>query len=296
MSYREKAKLRHEREKRNRDDLRTTKFDRQNTMTDEDEAEDSEQNVKHGFSLEVMEDLAGTDYDLAKMNVAAIRGTEYRVVSTHGNLVHAYKVDIDAMTCNCEDKQYNKTEKQEACKHLIAAIVNATDSFNQAEWVGRDLVQMRDNAQHLQRELKDAVDWVSTVIDSEAAASASAKAADGDAVEKPDGSGTAEAPDADEKAGKLQAAFDGIIDDMQVEATAEHVWFQTGQDTPDAWPHPGGEETFKVLTSPDMVTYVHDGSADWADSPHKLYDKKPGEWFKNAIHVNDVDDYIEKTL
>jgi hypothetical protein len=102
--------------------------------------------------------------------------------------------------------------------------------------------------------------------------------------------------DVDAAADRLQAAFDDVIDDMQVKAANGFVWFQTGRDTPDQWPFPGGDETFNVITGPDMVMYVHDGSAEWADGPHKYYDKKPGEWWKNALAPEAVDDYIAEVL
>jgi hypothetical protein len=101
---------------------------------------------------------------------------------------------------------------------------------------------------------------------------------------------------AQEAADRLKEAFDEAVDDMRVQASGGAVFFQTGQDTPDDWPYPGGSETFKVLTGPDMVKYVHDGTADWADSPHELYDYKPGEWWKNALDPEDVDDYINQVL
>jgi len=44
------------------------------------------------------------------------------------------------------------------------------------------------------------------------------------------------------------------------------------------------------------VKYIHDGSPDWADSPHPAYDSKPGEWWKNAIKPEDVEEYINEVL
>jgi hypothetical protein len=101
---------------------------------------------------------------------------------------------------------------------------------------------------------------------------------------------------AENAAEQLQDAFDTAVDDMQVETGGGAVFFQTGRDTPDDWPYPGGSDTFDVLTDSDHVMYVHDGTADWADSPHKYYDDKPGEWFKNALDPEDVGDYIAEVL
>jgi len=103
-------------------------------------------------------------------------------------------------------------------------------------------------------------------------------------------------PSPAEAAETLQAAFDEHLDDMQVKAANNHVWFQTGRETQDEWPYPGGDEVFSVLTDSDLVSYVHDGSQEWADEPHKLYESKPGEWWKNALAPDDVEEYISEVL
>lgn len=96
-------------------------------------------------------------------------------------------------------------------------------------------------------------------------------------------------------ADRLQAAYDGVIGDMQVKAHSGKVWVQTGRDTPEDWPHPGGATTFDVLLrTPEQVKYVGEGTDDYP--PHEWYDDKPGEWWRNALDPSDVDDYIDEVL
>jgi len=94
----------------------------------------------------------------------------------------------------------------------------------------------------------------------------------------------------------LQAAFDDVINDMQVQANSGLVWFQTGYKTPDEWPYPGIDETFRAVTDSDSCMYVHDGTDEWADSPHEHYDEKPGQYYKNALYPSDVVEYINEVL
>jgi hypothetical protein len=206
----------------------------------------------------------------------------------------AYLVNTRELDCTCKDNEHNR-ENPEVCKHLAAALWAADRNIGTDELSRWSLQHELKNAREAAEKVEHLSHYLQTVagsLDGEAAS---------EAVESDDSSTESTTSDAEmeaaaEAAEKLQAAFDDVLDDMQVEHNDGLVWFQTGQDTPDDWPFPGGDQTFKVVTQPDSVMYVHDGSDDWADGPHKHYESKPGEWWKNALDPDDVDDYIAEVL
>ena len=85
--------------------------------------------------------------------------------------------------------------------------------------------------------------------------------------------------DAEEAAEKLTEAANS--DHINVTANDGLVWVQTAKDSP-------GWAFEQYLKSVDAVTYVHED--------HEDYDRKPGEWWKNAIVPSDVDDYIDEVV
>jgi hypothetical protein len=200
----------------------------------------------------------------------------------------AYTCHVRDLTCECEDTEYNNGEGAgEVCKHLQKALFEAPTNVEMDQAM---LQLVRDELDRLNTSSRR-LEQVATSMESAAytdTTETAQSAAAGDASDS--------GPDASAQAERLQEAFDEVIDDMQVKAHAGKVWFQTGQDTPDDWPFPGGSQTFKVVTEPDCVAYVHDGSDDWADGPHDLYEDKPGEWWKNALEPDDVDQYIGEVL
>jgi len=206
----------------------------------------------------------------------------------------AYLVNTRELDCTCKDNEHNR-ENPEVCKHLAVALWAADRNIDTDELSRWSLQHELKNAREAAEKVEHLGNYLQTVagsLDGEAAS---------EAVENGDSSSQSTTSEADsqaaaEAADRLQSAFDEVLDDMQVEHNDGLVWFQTGQDTPDDWPFPGGDETFSVITSPDSVMYVHDGSADWADGPHKHYESKPGEWFKNALDPDDVDAYISEVL
>jgi len=240
------------------------------------------------------DDLSDTDWDPAAFDIAHIGGNEYRVLSTRNSSVTHYKVDVAEGTCACSDQEYNLSQ-HEACPHLTKALMVHSSHRDASEWALQDINVLRDRANNLTHELRETTDWVKTVMESEAAGAASESIQDGETTETPDGT-TVETVSAAEAAEDLQAAFDDVLTDMQVEYNEGIVWFQTGRETEEEWPYPGGSEVFKVITSPDSVMYVHDGSDEWADSPHEHFDSKPGQYFKNALEPEDVEDYISEVL
>jgi hypothetical protein len=95
--------------------------------------------------------------------------------------------------------------------------------------------------------------------------------------------------DVEGAADRLQTAFDEVVNDMNVQAHEGWIWVQTGKDTPETLPGPGNVEVFSAfLQNADQVEYVHD--------EHDDVSMKPGEWWKNRIAPEAVDDYISEVL
>lgn len=99
---------------------------------------------------------------------------------------------------------------------------------------------------------------------------------------------------AEEAAERLQSAFDEVIDDMQVTASSGVVWIKTGQDTPDSLPGPGNVSVWETFVkNPDQTEFVYESD----DGPnHELFSEKPGEYWKNIIRPENVDEYIDENL
>jgi len=150
-----------------------------------------------------------------------------------------------------------------------------------------------DRANTLIHDLRDATDWATTTIESEAAAAESAAVADGKEPDTPDTTQTVD-KEAENKADMLQSAFDDHIDDMIVTVSDGIIFFKTGYETQEEWPYPGFDSTFDAITSPDCLEYVYDGENSDAPEPHRWYDSKPGEHFKNALLPETVPEYIQE--
>jgi len=257
----------------------------------DDENNDSETDNMSSQNQNQTESVAPADgiKDFGNMSVRQTGINQFSVVNYRTGTVH--HVNVREITCDCDDMQYNKdSESEVVCKHIQKAVHQAPTS-----------VEMDQAFLELVRDELDRLNTTSRRLEQIASSMEAGAYASGDSSTSGDtpadtSSGSSSGPDASTAADKLKTAFDDVVDDMQVQANDGYVWFQTGQDTPDDWPYPGGDETFKVITGPDMVSYVHDGSADWADGPHKLHDSKPGEWFKNALDADDVEDYISEVL
>lgn len=239
---------------------------------------------------------AQTITDFESMTARHVGGHDYVVTNRASG--SANEVNLREMTCTCEDMEYNQ-HGEGACKHYFYAHhaspkvrLSVEDGYTQD--MARLLIQLRETVADAQDAAAQFEGGLIAQRDAEAdtAAQTDTTASQSTQDESPPG----EDIDVQGAAERLQSAFDDVIDDMQVQAHEGFVWFQTGRDTPDDWPFPGGDETFNVVTGPDYVMYVHDGSADWADSPHKHYDKKPGEWWKNALAPEAVDEYIQEVL
>jgi hypothetical protein len=217
------------------------------------------------------------------------------VVSTRGDgNPTAYRVNLQELTCHgpdgdtCPDMKHN-VEGAEVCDHIATAIYQAPAKPDLGAVAVDGLVDIMDMAQ----EAADAAHNTAKVMERAQATSATQAAAetstDGD--ERPSLEETTPDPEVDpqEAADDLQAAYDDVVDDMQVTTANGLVWVQTGRDTPDTLPGPGNVEVFDAfLSNPEQVEYVHDD--------HSLVDDKPGEWWKNALKPSEVSGYIEEVL
>lgn len=196
----------------------------------------------------------------------------------------SYRVNLKDMTCTCPDWEFNRDTHQ-PCKHMSAALLDgAPQQFDVNQAVLSQIAMYDARIERAVSQLERAA----TAQEAEAAAAQTGGSASGTA------SAGASGPDPEEAASRLQDAYDGVLDDMQVQATDTLVWVQTGQDTPDTLPGPGNVEVFDaLLRNPDQTEFVPDDYN--GDLPNAL-DEKPGEWWKNALAPEDVDEYISEVL
>lgn len=226
--------------------------------------------------------------DFGNMSVRQTGINQFSVVNYRTGTVH--HVNVREITCDCDDMQYNKdSESEVVCKHIQKAVHQAPAS-----------VEMDQAFLELVRDELDRLNTTSRRLEQIASSMEAGAYASGDSETSGDtpadtSSGSSSGADASDAADKLKTAFDDVIDDMQVKAHAGKIWVQTGQDTPEDWPHIGGDSTFDVLLkNPDHLEYVGEGGDDYP--AHDMYDDKPGEWWKNMMDPSDVDDYITEVL
>lgn len=196
-----------------------------------------------------------------------------------GNRV--YEVNIRQMECSCPDWQYRRGESPSVCKHMAAAIFAAEQTMRVDEALAFDTLELgrevRDLADDLQRK-------------------ATGLQADAQAAQSGTSGGTAagSGEDPQDAADRLEAAYDDVVEDMQVRATDSYVWVQTGQDTPENLPGPGSTSVFQaLLQNPEQVEFVPD---DYNGDYPNAGSEKPGEWWKNCLKPEDVDGYISEVL
>lgn len=213
-----------------------------------------------------------TENDGQRLYAAPTGPNTYTVLSRGDAGRNAYSVDVANLTCTCEDFQYNVKgdDDRNVCKHLEKAISIHPHQEAYYSYKGGQVA---------------AVDVTQSAKDKETAS----------AVEETEVAITDSVPSPEEKADTLQAAYDGVIDDMQVQANEGLVWVQTGRDTPDAWPFPGADSTFDaLLKNAELMTFVGEGNDDYPD--HEWLSRRPGQWWKNAIEPENVDSYINEVL
>lgn len=229
---------------------------------------------------------AQTITDFESMTARHVGGHDYVVVNRASG--SANEVNLREISCTCEDMDYNQ-HGDGACKHYtyahhVAPKVRLSVEDGYTQDMARLLIQLRETV----AEAEDAAQQFESglVAQRDAEADTAAQTASNDlSAESPPGRDV----DAHDAADRLQAAYDEVIDDMQVQAHEGWVWVQTGRDTPDELPGPGNVEPFTAfLQAPEAVEYIHDD--------HDAVDLKPGEWWKNRIAPEAVDEYIAEVL
>lgn len=243
--------------------------------------------------------------------VAQTGPLHYTVLSSRSGQ-RAHRVNIQTLRCSCEDMTFNRNLQETAqggrdvCDHL-AHCLDVHPQLDATESAVYQSMSLMDGAQNLYTRIEEQRDQLEEAIvalrDAQAGLEASNSAGESDTADSDesgadtDGSapGGMTDEDVEQAASDLQEAFDELIGDMEVQAHEGVVWFKTGYDTPDEWPYPGGDDTWEVLVkNPDHPEYVGEGGGDYP--AHDLYEKKPGEYWKNILRPDDVDAYISEVL
>lgn len=244
-----------------------------------------------GITAEINTIMAGSQ-PLNGLYAVHEGGMDYSVMSVRNGSVTYHWVQLgETYSCTCGDYHFNQDQhEREICPHIAKAIM--TDRLSADEIAVQQLLNVvgtvtsaAHKAETAAESLEQArVNQLSNVPESEPETTSQSTT----------GSTGTDAADAAEK---LQEAFDDLIDDMQVEHNDGMVWIQTGKQTPDEWPFPGGQVEGpdfmsqverRLLYHPQQVTYVSDD--------HDLSDSRPGEWWKNCLDPSDVDSYISGVL
>lgn len=213
----------------------------------------------------------------------------YTVTSARNGSVTQHRVNIMGRTCTCEDMEHN-VDGNEVCAHL-AYVSTVHPQLSVDEMAVYKSMSLMEDAASLKDQLDMQLDRFEDALvelrDAEAGASTQS-GSDGSQTTSQSSNATSTADPA-AKAEELQEAYDDVLDDMNVQHHEDYVWVQMGKDTPDELPGPGNVETFTaLLQEADQVEYVHDD--------HAAFSEKPGEWWKNRIHPDDVDQYIDEVL
>lgn len=233
--------------------------------------------------------LPGSD-PLDNLRVTHEGGTEYNVLSARNGNVTKYWVDTGPEpSCSCGDYEYNRTGDNEVCAHLAAAILS--DKMDPGELAVSELVnvtatvsQSIKDAERAAEQARDAADEI------EGALVETRDAQAGGNVETErnghsDTSGGSNDAEIEAKAEELQEAYDAVIDGMAVEYANGAIWVNITPDAPEQLPGPGSVSTFNaLLRDADQINYSPDDQA------------APGEYFKNRIDPNDVEEYISEVL
>lgn len=226
-------------------------------------------------------------------------GLEYSVLSVrNGSPTYHYVTLGKEPECTCSDYEYNR-EDRDICAHIAKAIladqmeadrlavrelINVTATVTEAAAKAREAA---DNARTTAKELDTGLAKVRDTQAGQAAATAS------DTTENQGETDTAgshsNANKAAEAADTLQSAFDEVLDGMEVEHNEGVVWVNKSPDAPDTLPGPGNVEVFNAfLSNPEQMEYVYDD--------HEYAGAKPGDYFKNMIKPENVEEYISEVL
>lgn len=257
----------------------TTQNEQETTMSDTHDA-DKERKMK-----QEIETILPDKDTFSNLSVTRTGYAEYQVLSTRNSGITLHTVRLNEPSCTCEDWQYNRQSgEREICAHYAAAFLEAGDI--QVEDLGLATITS------ILTEVREARDELEHVIEMANGAAVEARETQANAAQQR--VDESQNVDPSEAADRLQEAYDDVIDDMQVRATDNYVWVQTGQDTPDELPGPGSTSVFEaLLQNAEQVHYVPD---DYSGDLDRAKEEKPGEWWKNAIRPEDVEQYIMEVL
>ena len=231
-------------------------------------------------------------------NLKAIHegGLEYSVLSVrNGSPTYHYVKLGSEPSCTCGDYEYNRDER-EICAHIAKAIL--ADQMEPDRLAVRELINVtatvteaaskaREAATEARSTARELDTGLAKVRDTQAGQAASTASDTTENQGETDTSGSGSVPEQDQIGDiteRLQDAYDNVLDDMQVQHHNGKVWVQTGKDTPDTLPGPGNVEVFDaLLKNPDQTVYAPD-------------DDSPGEWWKNYIEPEYVEEYISEVL
>lgn len=281
-----------DRQKKNSSDKSAETDEKADSAAQTDPFEGSE-----GTMLDEIDTVMAGDRPLDNLDVSQVGPCAYRVLSARNGSVTVHRVDVNEVSCTCEDMDYNK-KGNEVCAHVAKAFMAhparmtpEEQSFQSLMLSAREYASLRDEAKGLMESLdkeriKQLSNGTSETDDSDDSQNVAGK---GQPVSNPSGkSSGAPAVDPHDAADKLKEAYDDVIQDMQVEVENGDVWVQTGRNTPDTLPGPGNVQVFEAfLKNPSQVEY----DPDAAESG-----QSPGQWWKNRIDPQDVDAYISEVL
>lgn len=233
--------------------------------------------------------LPGSD-PLDNLYVTHCGGTEYNVLSARNGNVTKYWVDTGPdPACSCGDYEYNRNDDNEICAHLAAAVL--ADRMSPEELAVSELISVTGTISQSIRDAERAAEQARDATDEiEGALVETRDAQAGGNVEDPDrnghtGGSTGGETDIEEKAETLQNAFDSVIDGMEVEYNGGVIWVNITPNAPEELPGPGSVSTFNaLLRDPEQTQYAPDDQS------------APGEYFKNRIDPDDVEEYISEVL
>ena len=260
----------------NRQNAREKEAHRQRENNEKDESDNmsTDTNTDDGTDTDVQDTTESLHVALCDASDAEYwvgnptNGTAYTV------RLNELQGDSDGKACSCPDSRYRQDpEEFGACKHVMAALREHPARPNMdrrfVDIAARELDYLRDAVQSLEQ-------------------TATAKRADAAAESSDTGSGSNDGTGsvaavkddnvfAESEADKLQDAFNDAVNGMNVEAAGGKVWVNKTPNAP--------EYTFDAfLSGPDLMMYDPDDPS------------APGDYFKNYLEADDVDQYIEEVL
>lgn len=230
-------------------------------------------------------------------------GLEYSVMSVRDGAPSIHWVTLgENPTCTCADFHGNRktsfTEDfgdREPCTHIAKAYL--TDTMDPEQLAVRELINVTATvseasreAREAAREARDAATEIENGLVHMRAHEADQAASD----PSPESSGTSgstepSGPNAADKADELQAAYDAVVEGFEVEVNEGVLWVNKTPEAPDTLPGPGNIDLFSTFfQNPDQIEYVHEN--------HDYDGAQPGQYFKNMIRTENVDDYISEVL